>query len=119
MPASEEQNTHASVPVLLRPQSMITSLDGNVQLQDTQPALSTNRIKINITKNIVKPATAAELADKANEVADAAAVAAAAAEPELEHEIVFEFKPSMRDISFKKLPPVRNGLDTSGLCSIM
>lgn len=94
---------------------MITSLDGNVQLQDTT-ALATNRIKINITKNVTnKPSTAADLLDKANEAAEAAATAAV----EPEQEITFEYKSSMRTIAFKKLPPVRNGVDTSGLCSIM
>lgn len=118
-PDTEEQTTPAVVPILQTPQSMITSLDGNVQLHDTQPALATNRIKINITKNVTKLSSAAELLDKANEAADAAAAAASAAAVEPELEITFEYKPSMREIAFKKLPPVRNGVDTSGLCSIM
>lgn len=119
-PADEEQKSPATVPILQTPQSMITSLDGNVQLQDTQPALATNRIKINITKNVTKPSTAADVLDKANEAADAAAAAAqTAAALEPEQEITFEYKSSMRSIAFKKLPPVLNGVDTSGLCSIM
>lgn len=108
---AEEPTSPATVPVLQTPQSMITSLDGNVQLQDTQPALATNRIKINITKNVAKSSTVADLLDKANEETTAA--------QEPEQEITFEYKPSMRANAFKKLPPVRNGVDTSGLCSIM
>lgn len=92
-------------------QSMITSLDGNVQLQDT-PVLGTNKIRINITKNVAKNVTTTESTARPIEVL-------VPARPVIEEEILFEYKDSMRGAVFTKLPEVRNGLETSGLCSIM
>ncbi len=100
--------------------SMITSLDGNVQLQDAPTTLGINKIKINITKNVTKNVIKASDNNlgKTSELAtpkDGANVT----EPEKEEEITFEYKDTMKEVNFKKLPAVKSGVETSGLCTIM
>lgn len=103
--------------------SMITSLDGNVQMQDAPTTIGINKIKINITKNVTKnvikasdnnlgkPSESAHQKDGAN---------ANVTEPNKEEEITFEYKDTMKDVNFKKLPAVRSAsVETSGLCTIM
>lgn len=108
---------------------MITSLDGNVQLQDTLVPLGTNKIKINITKNVTKNVINSENTEKigsseTNSLQNSSSslsttVAAMPTEPQPIEEIEFDYKDSMKGVEFKKLPLVRNGSETSGLCSIM
>lgn len=99
--------------------SMITSLDGNVQLQDAPTTIGTNKIKINITKNVTKNViNASETVDKAEAPSEKGAKAYVP-EQNKEEEITFEYKATMKEANFKKLPAVKNGLETSGLCTIM
>ena len=114
---------------------MITSLDGNVQLQDAPAHIATNKIKINITKNVSKNVINSEnseinsdrltsSADGTNAASSGAAKQkspppASAVQDIVEEEITFEYKDSMKDFEFTKVPKINNGLETSGLCSIM
>lgn len=130
-------------------QSTLTGLDGNVQMQDALPAglPTTNRIKINITKNVTNkivintsentdkissevnscdsplPAGAESAGNVDASVADAPSATDESAlrrtTPEPEPEIEFDIKASMRDVHFQRMTKVRNGMETSGLCSIM
>lgn len=93
-------------------------MDGNVQLQDAQPtSLGTNRIKINITKNVTKTIVNSENTNKP--ISDLISTNTTSADDQPEEEILFTFKNSMKSIPFKKMPIVKSGQDTSGLCSIM
>ncbi|KAG4070353.1 hypothetical protein HA402_006495 [Bradysia odoriphaga] len=102
--------------------SMITSLDGHVQLQDAAPAtIGMNKIKINITKSVTKTVIKASDSNlgKQSEVAATKANVTDKNKEEEEQEITFEFKDTMKGANFKKLPTVRSGTETSGLCTIM
>ncbi|KAG4070339.1 hypothetical protein HA402_006481 [Bradysia odoriphaga] len=103
--------------------SMITSLDGHVQLQDAAPAtIGMNKIKINITKSVTKTvikASDSNLGKQSELAATKANVTDKNKEEEEEQEITFEFKDTMKGANFKKLPTVRSGTETSGLCTIM
>lgn len=142
----------------LSTQSALTNLDGNAQPQDSLPAglPTTNKIKINITKNVTNKIVinTSENSDKTssevNSSCDSPLPATAGNEsatddvasnsgggtttavslqsdetpqrratPEPEPEIEFEFKESMRNKQFQRMTRVHNGLETSGLCSIM
>lgn len=119
-----QQTTVATTPVavtiapsVLSQTTLITSMDGNVQLQDAQPtSLGTNRIKINITKNVSKIIVNSE---NTNKTISEPPNASAADISLPEEEISFTFKNSMKSTAFKKMPVVKTGQDTSGLCSIM
>lgn len=101
---------------------MISSIDGNIENQDTLPVTG-NKIKINITK-VVKPAvninndrTEVEnnlnnlISNSQNNVTD---------NKEMDVEdIEYEVKPNLKNVSFTKGPAVKNGFETSGLCSVM
>ncbi|XP_037041667.1 uncharacterized protein LOC119078281 [Bradysia coprophila] len=102
--------------------SMYTSLDGHVQLQDAAPAtIGMNKIKINITKNVTKTAIKASDSNlgKQSELAATKANVTDKNKEEEEQEITFEYKDTMKGANFKKLPAVRSGTETSGLCTIM
>lgn len=97
---------------------MITSLDGNVQLQDAPTPVGINKIKINITKNVTKNVIkASDNIGKQSELASDKG--ANATENNKEEEITFEYKATMKEVNFKKLPPIKSGVETSGLCTIM
>lgn len=101
--------------------SMITSLDGNVQLQDAPTTIGINKIKINITKNVTKNVIKASDTNlgKQSESASDKGANANVSEPNKEEEITFEYKDTMKEVNFKKLPAVKCGVETSGLCTIM
>lgn len=158
----------SAIPVSLSPapraptptqstQSTLTGLDGNAAPQDTLPAglQTTNKIKINITKNVTNkivintsensdkpPSSEGNACDSplaaghesTNDEAlstgghngaapvvaqphshDEAPARRASPEPEIE----FEYKATMRNKPFQRMTKVCNGLETSGLCSIM
>lgn len=132
-------------------QSALTSLDGNAQQQDALPAgpPTTNKIKINITKNVTNKIVinTSENSDKSSsDVNSCDSLLSAGHEsatddasssggpvvssncdetpqrritPEPEPEIEFEYKQTMRNKQFQRMTKVHNGLETSGLCSIM
>lgn len=101
--------------------SMITSLDGNVQLQDAPTTLGINKIKINITQNVTKNVIKASDNNlgKQSELASDKGANANVTESNKEEEITFEYKDAMKEVNFKKLPAVKSGVETSGLCTIM
>lgn len=101
--------------------SMITSLDGNVQLQDAPTTIGINKIKINITKNVTKNVIKASDNNigKQSESASEKGANANVTEPYKEEEITFEFKDTMKGVNFNKLPPVDSGTEESGFCTIM
>lgn len=99
---------------------MITSLDGNVQLQDAPTPVGINKIKINITKNVTKNVIkASDNIVKQSELATEKAANANVTENNKEEEITFEYKSTMKEVNFKKLPAIKSGVETSGLCTIM
>lgn len=99
---------------------MITSLDGNVQLQDAPTTIGINKIKINITKNVTKNVIkASDNISKQSELASDKEANANVTEPNKEEEITFEYKATMKEVNFKKLAAVKCGVETSGLCTIM
>lgn len=100
--------------------SIITSLDGNVHMQDAPTTIGINKIKINITKNVTKNVIKASDNNigKPSELASATKDGGAA-ETSKEEEITFEYKDTMKEVNFKKLPAVKSGVETSGLCTIM
>lgn len=97
--------------------SMITSLDGNVQLQDTPTTIGINKIKINIKKNVTK--TVIKPSDSNLGKPSELAASNATVPHKEDEEITFEYKDTMKGSNFKKLPAVRSGTETSGLCTIM
>lgn len=99
--------------------SMITSLDGNVQLQDAPTTIGINKIKINITKNVTKNVIKASDNYIGKQSESASDKGANVTEPDKEEEITFEYKDTMKEVNFKKLPAVKSGVETSGLCTIM
>lgn len=125
-----EEYVPQSQPIVQVPQAMlITSIDGNVEIQDAPLTnIGTNRIKINITKNVqlnknpintnenIDNNLAINSQDKRKpdtnfNVADAAIDAV--------EDIEYTVKESMQHTVFTRQPPIRSGLETSGLCSIM
>lgn len=124
-------------------QTLNMTIDGNVEHQDTQPpTIGTNKIKINITKNVQlnksNTINASEnidnnlaINDNDKKLAGGSANANIAnatkskSEGQCENdaeavtEIEYELKESMKHVNFKRQPVVRSGLETSGLCSIM
>lgn len=113
---------------------MITSLDGHVELQDSQTApVATNKIKINITKNVAAKTTVAAAAATIDggsmpiEVITGMGQSSSAMIDELppavftapEPAMSFEYKESMRNHMFDVIPVTESGIETSGLCSIM
>lgn len=103
---------------------MISSIDGNIENQDTLPVTG-NKIKINITK-VVKPAvninndsTRTEVENNLNNlISNSQNNVTDNKEMDVE-DIEYEVKPNLKNISFTKGPAVKNGFETSGLCSIM
>ncbi|KAJ6647215.1 Pre-mRNA cleavage complex 2 protein Pcf11 [Pseudolycoriella hygida] len=101
--------------------TVITSIDGNVQIQDAPTTIGINKIKINITKNVNKNVIKASDSNlgKQGESASDKGADSNLTEPSKEQEITFEYKDTMKGAKFKKLAPVKSGVETSGLCSIM
>lgn len=124
---------------------MITSLDGNVDMQDTQTApVAMNKIKINITKNVAAKSTTTTTTSSTDDgllmpievitgmgqqsLSGAAMIddrlpsssaTAATMEPPPPIHMSFEYKETMRNRVFEVVPKNVNGFETSGLCSIM
>lgn len=121
--------------------TLVTTMDGNIELQDApQPAtIGTNKIKINITKNVHlnkntinsnentdNNKLAINSQDKemlSNEPVtandDGACAATNAAATDVVDEIEYAVKESMRHVVFTQQPPTKSGFETSGFCSIM
>lgn len=98
--------------------TVTSSIDGNVQLEDaTQaPVIPFGGIRINISKTI--PTTTNQEKDDDKMLEDVSAdeePLPPGEEPELEYKL----KPSLEGIEFTKQPPVQKGSELSGLCSIM
>lgn len=112
------------------------TIDGNIELQDASATTyGTNKIKINITKNVQLNKNAInnsensvsnlEISDNDKLLASSSVnnenlnknqtedAVEASTEPE------YVLKDSMKKVVFKRQPVVKNGLETSGLCSIM
>lgn len=122
--------------------TLVTTMDGNIELQEAiQPGtIGTNKIKINITKNVhlnKNPINSNENIDNSklainnqdkeklnNETTaanddGAAAAATTIAAINAVDEIEYVVKESMRHVVFARQPPTKSGFETSGLCSIM
>lgn len=114
--------------------TIITTIDGNVEVQDATPApIGTNKIKINITKNVhlnkipinVSETTDSHLAVNNSEKVNSSIGGKpdgngnSSSNVEEEVDIEYEMKDSMKDATFEHQPIVRSGQETSGLCSIM
>lgn len=120
-PTSDDQREKATSPAL-SPTPQITQMDGNVEPElENVYSVSTNKIKININKNVSKivAKSSDENTENLNEPTASGteprnAPLAIADEPE----IVFDYKNSMEGISFQK-STWTGGRETSGLCSIM
>lgn len=126
---------------------MITTMDGNVELQDAAPTnIGTNKIKINITKNSVQLNNKNQINVSEN-IDNNLAINNNEKEltggGESKHsgtssskgpsssnngstsdecgaaDIEYELKESMKDVTFERKPVVHSGFETSGLCSIM
>ncbi|XP_018312633.1 uncharacterized protein Pcf11 isoform X1 [Mycetomoellerius zeteki] len=93
-----------------------SSIDGNVELDSTPPAIpaAPSRIKINITKplNINKE-------PEENKEKDKVAVETSAEEKAEQPLVAASIKPSLQGRKLSILPPVEKGQELSGLCSIM
>lgn len=94
-----------------------SSIDGNVELDSTPPAIpaTTSRIKINITK----PLSANKESEENKEKEKAAATAESPVEEKAKPLVAASIKPSLRARKLVNLPPVQKGVELSGLCSIM
>jgi len=89
-------------------------------LQDAPTTIGINKIKINITKNVTKNVIkASDNIGKQSELASDKGANANVTESNKEEEITFEYKDTMKEVNFKKLPAVKSGVETSGLCTIM
>lgn len=149
-----QQVVHSAQP------TFITSMDGNVEPQDAQPtAIATNKIKINITKNVhfnkqnaikssensdknlpINNNSSSSVKNGGNDDVTGATIgtqsSTSGALPldgtksnqnnetdanglDSVTEIEYDLKDSMRNIEFKRQAIVKNGFETSGLCSIM
>lgn len=96
--------------------AMRSSIDGNVELDSTPPALpaAPSRIKINITKPLNINKEPEENKEK-GKAADETPV-----EENAEKLLVAaSIKPSLKGRKLSNLPPVQKGQELSGLCSIM
>ncbi|XP_026285069.1 pre-mRNA cleavage complex 2 protein Pcf11 isoform X2 [Frankliniella occidentalis] len=96
------------------------SIDGNLELAQAPPTLPAipNRIKINISKPIVKPTEEAkDESDREEENGDAECQGSSQQDPSEEKPVVF--KPKLLGRRLKELPPMLKGSETSGLCSLM
>lgn len=121
-PTSDDRSEPTSSPTA-SPTPQITPMDGNVEPElENAHSISTNKIKININKNVSKivPQSSDENTENLNEPSNSGtessnAQLAIAEEPEF----VFDYKKSMEGVSFQKTPTWKGGRDTSGLCSIM
>lgn len=103
-------------------------MDGNVEMQDAQTTIGTNKIKINITKNVhlnknainsnenIDNTLAINSQDKEAADTESSATDVAA---DTTDEIEFIVKESMQHAVFARQPTVKSGYETSGLCSIM
>lgn len=146
---SEVPTSSAGIVAPVVSQSMITSLDGNVDMQDTQTApVAMNKIKINITKNVAVKSTTATTTTTTSSTDDgllmpievitgmgqqslsgaamiddrlpsSSATAATMEPPPPPIQMSFEYKETMRNRVFEVVPKNVNGFETSGLCSIM
>lgn len=116
-------------PIVHTPQAtLITSMDGNVEMQDAQTTIGTNKIKINITKNVhlnknainsnenIDNTLAINSQDKETADTESSATDVAA---DTTDEIEFIVKESMQHAVFARQSTVKSGYETSGLCSIM
>lgn len=123
----------------------MSTIDGNVELQGVnRSALCTNKIKINISKNVqlnknsknssesinnhlaINDDQSRVSSDSSNDstankncTSDIEALNSIE-EVIVENDIIeYEIKDSMKGIKFKKVPIQRKGVEASGLCSIM
>lgn len=106
-------------------------LDGNLEENVPVVTIAPNKIKINISKLASASVQAEGNTDSRDSVHSALQMGgetscdasrdkeaeSRAASPELE--IEFEYKDTMKGVEFVKKSPVMNGIETSGLCSIM
>lgn len=107
-------------------------MDGNIEVQDAPTgSIGTNKIRINITKNVqlnkhainsnnenIDNTLAINSQDKDAIGSDAAAAVNASAADAID-DIEYTVKESMNHVEFKRQPPFKSGYETSGLCSIM
>lgn len=131
------------IPTPIAAKQSITTIDGNIEIQETSATtIGTNRIKINITKNVQLNKNAINNSENSdnnlaisnndkllatisainensskknqNDVNEtSASPSSSTTEPE------YVLKDSMKNTVFKRQPVVKSGLETSGLCSIM
>lgn len=107
-----------------------SNLDGSVEMLESLDTVAPvvtivpNKIKINISKLATASLQAEGNTDSRDSVNSAhlegnweGASRSRAATPEAE--ILYELKETMREASFRRMSTVANGIETSGLCSIM
>lgn len=104
------------------------SLDGNAELLETVApvvSIAPNKIRINISKLASASLQTEGNTDSRDSVASGVAVdnsldASQGVRPATPHvEIEYELKETMKEVNFRKMETVANGIETSGLCSIM
>lgn len=105
-------------------QQQITTMDGNIEPPPTElSAVSTNKIKINITKtNAIKHNmyyNDNNNSSNSNDPINNQAKQPVIPPPDIEPNIDFNIKPSLHGVNFKKQIRFKSGFETSGLCSIM
>lgn len=102
---------------------VVSSIDGNVELEDAAPVSLPRNIKINIASAIIpsKSAAAAEPAREESPPAESSPPGHHSAEPPPPGEelVPQTVKPRLSQVDLKILPPVEKGCELSGLCSIM
>lgn len=131
-----------SQPALSSQPISTTSIDGNVELQNVQ--LSTNKIKINISKNVQLMKNSInsgqsvdnnddnlanndeiDAIDNGNDDNsqncndDTIIFTDDMANNQDEIDLEFDVKESIKNVQFKQQPILRKGVEASGLCSIM
>ncbi|CAH2263858.1 jg21590 [Pararge aegeria aegeria] len=96
--------------------TVTSSIDGNMQLDDAAPASAfpLGGIRINISKSI--PSFINNHDDK---MLEDISVDEEPLPPGEEPELVYNLKPSLEGVQFSRHPPVQKGSELSGLCSIM
>lgn len=104
------------------------SLDGNAELLETVApvvSIAPNKIRINISKLASASLQTEGNTDSRDSVASGVAVdnsldASQGVRPATPHvKIEYELKETMKAVNFRKMETVANGIETSGLCSIM
>lgn len=98
---------------------VMSSLDGNEQLEAPEQASARPGIRINISKALspVAPTPASDPAPYLDSLEDVSAEREPAPSGETGPE--YKLKPTLEGVVFRRLPPKQKGAEISGMCSIM